>query len=80
MVFINIPYVVENKRISKESVQKALSALAISEDEKAEAYEAIYNLKPRGVAFGENLQGARELESALLKLNIPFRQSEESEY
>lgn len=80
MVFINIPFVAENKRIDRESTRRALESLNISEDEKAEAYDAIYNLNPRGVSFGENLQGATELENALIRLNVPFRRSEKSEY
>lgn len=80
MVFINIPFVPENNRISKDLTQKELQLLEISEEEKAEAFEAIYNLNPRGVSFGDNLQGALALENALTKLNIPYRQSEEPEY
>ncbi len=80
MVFINIPYVPENKRVDKDLTQKELELLDISDDKKAEAYDAIYNILPRGVSFGDNLQGALALENALIKLNIPCRQSEESEY
>jgi hypothetical protein len=80
MVFINIPYVPENKRISTDLTAKELQLLDITDEKKAEAYDAIYNLLPRGVSFGDNLQGAIALENALIKLNVPCRQSEESEY
>lgn len=81
MVFINIPFVAENKNIDTEIVIKALSSLDISEDAKHDAFQSIYNRRPRGVTFAESdLDKARQLENALGKLGIPYRQTEESEY
>ncbi len=81
MVFINIPFVVENKNIDTEIVIKALRELDISEDAKYEAFESIYNRKPRGVLFSDgDLNKALLLENALRKLGIPYRQTEESEH
>jgi hypothetical protein len=81
MVYINIPYVPENDRIDKDFARKELQILDISDDAKYEAFEAIYNRKMRGVNF--NLKDTKEvlqLERALHRLGVPFRQSEESEY
>jgi len=81
MVFINIPFVVENKNIDTEIVIEALKSLDISEDAKYEAFQSIYNRKPRGVRFSDgDLSKALLLENALGKLGIPYRQTEESEY
>jgi len=81
MVFINIPFVVENKNIGTENVIKALSSLDISEDAKYEAFQSIYNRKPRGVLFSDGeLNKALLLENALRKLGIPYRQTEECEH
>jgi hypothetical protein len=81
MVFINIPFVDENKNIDTDVVKKALDSLDISEDAKYEAFQAIYNRKPRGVPFDDkDLTKAISLEKALAKLGIPYRQSEISEF
>ncbi len=81
MVFINIPFVAENKNIDTEKVINALKPLDISEDAKYTAFESIYNMKPRGVLFAESdLSKAVLLENALGKLGICYRQSEESEH
>ena len=81
MVFINIPFVVENKNIDSEIVIKALKSIDISEDAKYEAFQAIYHRKPRGVHFGEGeLSKAVLLENVLSKLGIPYRQTAESEH
>ncbi len=81
MVFINIPFVVENKNIDTEIVIEALKSLDISEDAKYEAFQSIYNRKPRGVRFSDgDLNKALLLENALGKLGIPYRQTEESEH
>jgi len=81
MVFINIPFVAENKNIDTEIVIKALKSLDISEDAKYEAFQSIYNRKPRGVSFAEGDSGkALLLENALGKLGIPYRETEESEH
>lgn len=81
MVFINIPFVAENKTIETEIVIKALKSIDIGEDAKYEAFQSIYNRKPRGVFFAEgDLSKALLLENALGKLGIPYRQTEESEH
>ena len=81
MVFINIPYVHENNRLDRDFVIKEIQSLDINEDAKFEAFEAIYNRKPRGVNFDDaHLKEALLLETALGKLGIPYRQSEESEH
>ncbi len=81
MVYINIPFVPENKRISKDLTKKELKALDISDDAKENAFEAIYNRLPRGVLFAEqDLNQANLLEKALNRLGVPFRQSELSEF
>ena len=81
MVFINIPFVSENKIIDTDIVKRALDSLDISEDAKYEAFQAIYNRKPRGVQFDDtDLSKAVSLENALAKLGIPYRQSEVSEF
>ena len=81
MVFINIPFVEENKNIDTDVVKRALDSLDISEDAKYEAFQAIYNRKPRGVPFDDkDLDKALTLENALAKLGIPYRQSEISEF
>ena len=81
MVFINIPFVDENKILDTDIVKRALDSLDISEDAKYEAFQAIYNRKPRGVRFDDkDLTKAVSLENALAKLGIPYRQSEISEF
>ncbi len=81
MVFINIPFVHENKNIDSDVVAKELAALNISEDAKYEVFQAIYNMKPRGVEFEDkDLKEVKLLENILAKLGIPYRQSEVSEF
>lgn len=81
MIYINIPYVPENERIDKDFAKKELQILEISENAKQITFEAIYNLKPRGVNFeGGELKEVLKLEVLLSKLGIPYRRSEESEY
>lgn len=80
MVYINIPYYVENDRIDRNTVIKEIQALDINENAKYEAFEAIYNRKPHGVSFDEKgLKEAVQLEIVLKRLGIAYRQSEESE-
>ena len=80
MVYINIPYYVENDRIDRDTVIKEIQALDINENAKYEAFEAIYNRKPHGVSFDDNsLKEAVQLETVLKRLGIGYRQSEESE-
>jgi len=80
MVYINIPYVPENNRVDKDLVKKELKLLNINEETKENIYSAIYNIKPRGVSFGDNIKEANTLQNILSRLSIPYRQSEESEY
>jgi hypothetical protein len=81
MVYIDIPFVPENRRIAKELTIKELTALEINEGAKYEAFEAIYNLRPRGVVFAEeDLKQALLLEKMLAKLGIPYIESEEPKY
>lgn len=80
MVYIDIPYVPENNRINKDLVKKELQVLNISNEAKLNVYNAIYNFKPRGVSFGDNLKEASNLQNILKRLSIPYRQTEDSEY
>jgi hypothetical protein len=78
---MDIPFVVENKRIDKESTRKELEALELSQNIKDEALEAVYNLKPRGVTFeNKDLKQAQLLERVFSKLGIPYRLAEISEF
>jgi hypothetical protein len=79
MVYINIPYVVENERIDRDRVTKELQILNIDEEAKHDAFAAIYNKRPRGVNFADKEQ-ASLLEAALLRLGVPYRPSNESDY
>ena len=79
MSYINIPYVVENNRLDKERVRKELDQLALTDDAKADTLAAIYSLRPRGVELNEPTH-AMELKTLLMRLGIPHRQSEVSEY
>lgn len=80
MVYIDIPYVPENNRIDKDLVKKELQLLNISDEAKSNVYDAIYNLKPRGVSFGDNLKEASTLQNILSRLSIPYRQTEDTEF
>jgi hypothetical protein len=81
MLFLDIPFVAENKRVNKDNVQKELAALDIDETVRSETLAAIYNLKPRGVLFENNeLRKAQMLEKVLSKLGIPYRLAEVSEF
>ncbi len=79
MVFVNIPYYVENDRVDRAVAAKELKLLDISEDQRYEAFAAIYNIRPRGVEFSDPKK-AFLLEGVLARLGIPFRQTPESEY
>jgi hypothetical protein len=79
MVYVNIPYVVENDRIEAYRAQTELEALSISESAKHEAFAAIYNKRPRGVSF-DSPSDAASLQRALYRLGVPYRVSSESEY
>lgn len=79
MVYVNIPYVVENDRIEAHVTQRELEILRISDSAKHDAFAAIYNKRPRGVNF-DNPSEAVQLQNALHRLGVPFRTSSESEY
>jgi hypothetical protein len=79
MVYINIPYVPENDTIDKDFAIAEIGALTISDEAKWDAYKAIYNLQPRGVAF-EDAAEAMQLETVLKKLGVPYRETETSEF
>ena len=81
MVYINIPFVDENKRIDKDLAEKELQNLTISDEAKQIAFEAIYNKLPRGIEFDNaDLKDAVALEKVLHRLGVPFRQSEAPEF
>jgi hypothetical protein len=81
MVFINIPFVEENKRIKKELAKKELDTAQINNEAKLTAFEAIFNRLPRGVEFDNSkLSEAVALQRILERLGVPYRQSESSEY
>ncbi len=79
MVFVNIPYCVENDRIDRGVAAKELQVLDIDEGERYEAFAAIYNKRPRGVSFTDPKKAVL-LEKALGRLGVPYRESPESEY
>ena len=81
MVFINIPFVEENKRINKDLAKKELDTAQINSEAKLTAFEAIFNRLPRGVEFDNSkLSEAVALQRILERLGVPYRQSESSEY
>lgn len=81
MLFIDIPFVAENKRIDRENTRKELAALELSQSIKDEAFEAIYNRKPLGITFEDSdIKQAHLLERLLAKLGVPYRLAEVSEF
>ena len=79
MLFMDIPFAVENKRIDKENARRELAALEISQSAKDEVFEAIYNMRPRGVNFEDSeIKQAQLLERLLSKLGVPYRLAEVS--
>ena len=81
MVYINIPFVIENNRIDKDFARNELQILDISDEAKQEAFRAIYDRKIRGVNFdSKDTKEVLLLEKTLARLGVPFRQSEQSEY
>ena len=79
MVYVNIPYVVENDKLDRSMVGRELGMLNISDDAKHEAFAAIYNKRPRGVRF-DSIVEAAVLQKALYRLGVGYRQSDESDY
>jgi hypothetical protein len=81
MLFMEIPFVVENNRIERETTRRELSMLEIAEGLKDEAFEAVYSLRKRGISFDEkDIKQAIILERLLSKLGIPYRLAEVSEF
>lgn len=78
MVYIEIPYVPENNRVSRTTVKNEIEILKISNEEKAEVFEAIYHRQPTGVSFNnKELEQVLLLEKMLHRLGIPYRQIKE---
>jgi len=77
MVYIDIPYAVENQRIGRDMMREEIERLKISDEAKRNTLAAIYNFKPRGVEFdvGE-LSQVKLLEEIFIRVGIPFRQME----
>lgn len=78
MTYINISYIAANDHIDRDTVIDALRALDISENQKHETFQAIYNLRPEGVSFDDSKaeDDANSLKKVLRKLGIPHRQSD----
>jgi hypothetical protein len=75
MIFLEIPFVHENKSVNKSSAEKEIQILNISQELKAEVFDAIYNQRPSGVNFeNSDLEQVLLLEKALGRLGIPYRQ------
>lgn len=74
MIFLEIPFVSENKSVNKSSVEKEIRILNINQNLKAEVFDAIYNQRPSGVNFeNSDLEQVLLLEKALGRLGIPYR-------
>ena len=77
VVYIDIPYAVENDRIERGKLKDEIGRLLISDEAKRCTLAAIYNFKPRGVEFGSSeLSQVKLLEGIFVRLGIPFRQME----
>ena len=79
MVYINIPYVIENDRIDRGRTAKELRLLNIGDAVRHDVFDAIYNKRPRGVDLADKNQ-ALQLQEMLSRLGVPYRQSNESDY
>lgn len=78
MIFLEIPFVPENKNVNRSSAEKEIRILNISQALKAEVFDAIYNQRPSGVNFeNSDLEQVLLLEKALSRLGIPYRQVKE---
>ncbi len=74
MIYLEIPYVSENNRISRISAENEIQALTISDEAKSSVYEAIYHRHPGGVTFEDKeLKQVLLLENVLRRLGIPYR-------
>lgn len=75
MVYIEIPFVAENNRVSKTTAENEIQILDISNEAKAEVFEAIYHRLPTGVSFEDKeIEQVVLLENLLRRLGIPYRQ------
>lgn len=75
MVYIEIPFTAENNRVSKTTAECEIQILDISNDAKAEIFEAIYHRRPNGVSFEDKeIEQILLLENILRRLGIPYRQ------
>jgi hypothetical protein len=81
MIYIEIPYYIENKRIDKDRAKKELQILNLSDDEKRDVFEAIYNLRPRGVNFEDkDSEKVSWLQKTLERLGVGYRRAVETAY
>lgn len=78
MVYIDIPFAVENQRVDRGMMKEEIGRLTISDEAKRSTLAAIYNFKPRGVEFavGEMSQ-VTLLEEILVRVGVPFRRMEQ---
>lgn len=75
MVYIEIPFAAENNRVSKTIAENEIQILDISNEAKAEVFEAIYHRRPNGVSFEDKeIEQVVLLENLLRRLGIPYRQ------
>lgn len=78
MIYLEIPYVIENNRVDKTSVKNEIQNLQISTETKAGIFDAIFNPHPRQVDFDNaDLKEVVLLETALHRLGIPYRRVQE---
>jgi hypothetical protein len=78
MIYLEIPYVAENDRVSRISAESEIKILNISDITKAEIFEAIYHRRPEGVSFEDkDFDQVLLLENALNRFGIPYRQIKE---
>jgi hypothetical protein len=74
MIYLEIPYVSENKRINKISLQGEIQNLQISQESKASVFDAVFNYFPKQVDFdNENLKELVLLEGILHRFGVPYR-------
>lgn len=79
MITLEIPYVTENNRINKVSLQKEIQNLQVSQEVKADVFDAVYNYFPRQVDFeNENLKELVLLEGIFHRLGVPYRRIQNS--
>lgn len=81
MIYIEIPYIAENNQVNRNSAKNEIQILNISDEEKANVFEAIYHRLPSGVSFDDkDVEQVLLLENALHRLGIPYRQVKEVKY